>query len=742
MSIRVTAAPLRGVRVFELCHSAGGMAAGALLAGLGAEVTKVSPANMAAALDEPFLVWANGEKVLSDLSPDDPEDLTRLRELLVAADVFLADGPPGRLESRGLDALSLGNPGTRLVHVWMPAYGPSGRWSQLEYDPLLLAAVSGYADHFPTEQDRPIAPVVATFAYLHGAMGAAAAVAGLVGRDKDGKGRPVTVSGLHAVGAALATLSIKGLDIDRLMSPGRSRRAGPFFRLYQGSDQRWFFLAALSPAIFFKALDAIDRMDIMLRDDVAGEFTNLLIPEVGLATSIELEGTFATRPADEWVDLLQAAEVPVAAVWPRQKWAASDMAATVTGWAERPDPSHGKVRVPAFPLSMTDGPPRPTATGRPAPTHRSQGGPLPLDGLRVLDISTFLAAPFASALLADFGAHVVKIEPVDGDPYRAHSVAHAVANQRKQGVALDLKDPAARQAFTHLLRGSDVLIDNRRGHRLAQIGLHETTLLADNASMIRCSVSAFGSEPPWDDLPGFDPVLQSMTGLADAQGGATSPAPSSAPVVDIATGVLAALGILAALHARATDGRSRHVRTSLAAGAVFLQSGEMTEYPSRPPTAEGSPDFLGPDAYVHFYRARDRWLAISARRDAERSRLAGLLGGSGSDPSALAEEFARSDAVRWVDRLALHGIPAAAVLAREDTIDDPLLRANGITGQIEVPGYGRFRVVTTYSDWGGRPSPGRGYAIGCDTETELLAAGVDPLAIADLAHRRRAVVAT
>jgi crotonobetainyl-CoA:carnitine CoA-transferase CaiB-like acyl-CoA transferase len=740
-----TTQPLSGVRVVEMSGGAGGLAAGSLLVGLGAEVIKTGRPAQAIAEDEAFLVWADRGKHTTAFSLDDPAGLAELRRLTDEADVFLTDAPPGNLERRGLDSVTLSDRHSDLVQAWLPAFGQLGRWSQLEYDPLLLSGVSGYADHYPTEKDQPIAPVVPTFAYLHGAMGAAAVVAGLVGRQTDGRGRTVTVSGLHAVGAALATLMAGGIDVDRVISPGRSPRAGPFFRLYQGSDGRWFYVAALSPAIFFRALDAIGRMDIMVRDDVAGEFSNLMVPAVGRATSLELEGTLATKPAEEWLQLLRAAEVPAAAVWDREEWAASDMADQIIGWSDVDDNSVGRVRTPAFPLTITPG--TPSASASPSAPSDGGGGAgglpaspaLPLQGLKIVDMSTFLAAPFSSALLADWGADVVKVESIEGDPYRTHSISHAVANQHKRGVALDLKDPTARDAFLQLVGTCDVLLDNARGDRLARLGLDESTLARDNPALIRCSVSAFGTKEPWADLPGFDPVLQSMTGLAAAQGGDSAPAPSSAPVVDAGTGILAALGTLAAVYARGVDGRRRHVRTSLAAGAVFIQSAELTTYGSRPEPARGGADFIGPDPFTRFYRTSDGWLAVAARTAALGAALCRVCGVDEDGAGQLADVFEQADAIDWVDRLASVGVPAAIVRKRDGAIRDGYLRANGITDRILIPDVGWFDAIGHYGQWHGAPSPaGRGYRIGEDTVSELEGAGVAPETIENLVERGKA----
>ncbi|HET6964360.1 MAG TPA: CoA transferase [Acidimicrobiales bacterium] len=707
----MTPAPFSGVRILEVCSGIGGRSAGALLAGLGAEVVQVGM-ERGGPDDEPLRVWADRQK--RQVSGDEGG----LRRLADEVDVLICDLPPGELARRGLDAVTFRGRSPGAIHAWLPAFGSAGRWSHLAYDPLLLAAVSGYADHYPSDLDQPIAPVVPTLGYLHGAMGAAAVAAGLVGRRRDGCGRAATVTGLHAAGAALATLMVKGLDVASV-SPGRSLRGGPFFRLYRAGDGAWLYLAALSPTIFIRALDAIGRMDVLVREDVAGEFSNMLLPDVRDAVNTELEKTFADAPAEQWVELLRAASVPATVVRSRQDWIDSDMAQEVTGWVHFDHPDVGEVRGPAFPISFSDdsapvGPP--SVALNPAPAAG-----LPLAGIRVIDISSYLAAPFAGLLLAASGAEVVKVEPPDGDPYRVHSVAYAVANQYKRAAALDLRDPVHQSALLRMVSAGDVLVDNFREGGLDRLGLDGARLSGANPDLVRCSVSAFGTSNRWSARPGFDPVLQSVTGLAAAQGG-ERPWPSTAPVVDVATGSLAALGILSALYTRECGGRGGHVRTSLAAGAVYIQSAEMLTYDSRPAPAVGGPEFAGPAPEQRYYRTLDGWLAVSARSEAERAAFYQVVG----TRAGVEETIAGAATIAWVDRLSAAGVPAAQVLEHDDALDDPYLEANGLLTTLTVGQFGRFRVVGAFCSWGENPVPARRVTgVGADTAEVMRELGVE-----------------
>jgi crotonobetainyl-CoA:carnitine CoA-transferase CaiB-like acyl-CoA transferase len=187
------------------------------------------------------------------------------------------------------------------------------------------------------------------------------------------------------------------------------------------------------------------------------------------------------------------------------------------------------------------------------------------------------------------------------------------------------------------------------------------------------------------------------------------------------------------------DGGRRHVRTSLAAGAVFIQSAELTTYGSRPEPARGGADFIGPDPFTRFYRTTDGWLAVAARSATSRAALCRVCGVDEDDAGQLADVFERANAIDCVDRLASVGVPAAIVRKRDGAIRDGYLRANGITDRIRIPDVGWFDAIGHYGRWHGTPSPtGRGYRVGEDTVSELEDAGLAPETIENLVQRGKA----
>ena len=668
--------PLTGIRVLELSTGIAGQTAGMLLADLGAEVVRPVSAEasdralgraagrgarrMSDAAMPGFLCWNRG-KVLPGSLDDVSLHALELRRLAERADILLADTHPGCLERKGLDAATLAASAPTLVHVWMPPISAGGRCSHLPHDALLLDAVSGFAAHHPATEERPVASVVPTRLHLHGAMAAAAAAAGLFARARHGWGRAAVVTGLQAAGAALCTLMTASIDGPPIVSSGKMIGGGCQFRLYQCGDERWMFLGALSPELFFRALDVLGRVDVMAREDVAGDFTNILRPEIASRVAAELELVFRTRTAAHWLEAFRAADVPAAPVLAADAWLEGEVIAGACPPVRVAHPVVGELVMPGVAVDMERTPGRAGPVPVPgdladlrdlwqdAAPHqpcgeRPEPGVLPLAGLKVVDSSTFLAGPFVSSLLGTHGAEVIKVESPAGDPYSVFTAPYAIVNEHKRAVTLNLRDAGDRDKFLELIARADAAVDNLLPASLERLQLQPEVYARANANLIRCSVTAFGQTGAWAGFPGFDPLLQTLSGLAAVQGGAGRPITAGAPVHDVTTGAVGALGTLAALHVRETRGVAQRVFTSLAAISTLLQSGELTRYPGRPARAVGGMDHPGRNACERYYRAQNRWLAISARTREQREALLEILGLAdlaGADDAALAAAMTR-----------------------------------------------------------------------------------------------------
>ncbi|WP_202874044.1 CaiB/BaiF CoA transferase family protein [Kribbella speibonae] len=201
----------------------------------------------------------------------------------------------------------------------------------------------------------------------------------------------------------------------------------------------------------------------------------------------------------------------------------------------------------------------------------------PLSGLLVADFSRILAGPYATMLLADLGADVVKVESPGGDDTRSWqppvrdgvSTYYLAVNRNKRSIALDLKDPSDLAAAQELARRADVLLENFRPGGLARFGLDYATVAEGNPRLIYASISGFGSGPGGAELPGYDLIVQAISGLMSLTGDPSGePYRAGISVFDVMAGLHATIGVLSALNLRHETGRGQHVEVNLLSSAL------------------------------------------------------------------------------------------------------------------------------------------------------------------------------
>ncbi|MGH8796123.1 MAG: CaiB/BaiF CoA transferase family protein, partial [Caldimonas sp.] len=200
--------------------------------------------------------------------------------------------------------------------------------------------------------------------------------------------------------------------------------------------------------------------------------------------------------------------------------------------------------------------------------------PLPLDGVRVLDVSQVMAGPFCSMLLGDLGADVIKIEPPgSGDQTRGamgfklkgdDSMGFLNLNRNKRSLAVNLKSAAGRSVFMRLVAQADVLVENYRPGVMTKLGLDYATLEKVRPELVYASISGFGQDGPWSDRPGFDLMAQAMSGVMSVTGHPGGPpVKAGVPVADIGCALFAAYAILSAYIGRLKSGRGQYIDASL-----------------------------------------------------------------------------------------------------------------------------------------------------------------------------------
>ena len=700
----------RGVRIADFTQGVAGPMACMLLGDFEAEVVKIEPPGGDRLKDHPgYSAW-NRNKTVVTLDLADPADLARARDLARAADIAVFDHPPGDLEALGLDAASLREGASHLIHVWMPPYGTQGRWSRLPPRHSLLAAVSGIAFRQGAYGDSPVHLILPLGWYGQAVMAAGAMGAALYERGASGQGQAVTVSGLHGVSEVGGVVMV--LDQPRLPR-GAPQGASPSYRLYQCGDGEWFFMATLFMPFFRKAIDALGL----------GAHWETLVLNPGLALEV-LEEVFRSQPRRHWLGLLGDAGVPCAPVGDRKAWFAGEAVRHAGLRLEFDDPVRGRVAMPGPPARLSATPASiralPAAGALPAWTApalatQEEGARRPLEGVKVLDMGSVIAGALAGAVLANLGAEVIKIESPEGDPFRSDGGPFLACNRGKRGLGLDLKQPGAKDMFFDLVRQSDVVLDNYRFGVRKRLGVDYEALRQVNPRIISCSVNAYGDAGPRAPLPGFDPLLQAEGGMMAAQGGAAEPVLHTIAVNDVATAGVVAFGIISALNARRRTGEGQEVITSLLAQSLTFQLGEVVDYPGRPAAPSGGVDCLGLSAAHRYYECRDGWIAVAAETVEEAGALLGALGldadprdalsaePEGSLAGRLAEALAEQSRDDALARLGQAGVPCAPCVRGYEAYEDGWLAENRVFEAWRHGRLGEAVGVRSYADFSRTP---------------------------------------
>jgi crotonobetainyl-CoA:carnitine CoA-transferase CaiB-like acyl-CoA transferase len=375
----------------------------------------------------------------------------------------------------------------------------------------------------------------------------------------------------------------------------------------------------------------------------------------------------------------------------------------------------------------------------------------PLEGLRVVDLTQAMAAPFCTMNLADMGADVIKVEPPSGEDMRrgsvgrhGHSGTFLTINRSKRGITVDLKQPAGVEIVHRLVRTADVFVQNYRPGAARRLGVDHETLAAVNPRLVYCSISGFGATGPYAARGGYDLIAQGMSGVISLTGDEDGPpAKAGIPLADLSAGLFAAYGILCALEARERTGRGQLVDTSLLEAALALTVSEATAYwaTGLTPGALGSADRLA--APCQALRASDGWLAVEAGDDARFAALCRAIDrpALAADPrfagararlehrAGLVAELERTTAkeprAHWVGRLLAAGVPAGPVNTYDEALADAHARAREMIVDLDHPGAGPIKalgVPVKLSDTPGgvdRPAP----LLGQDNATVLAELG-------------------
>ena len=251
----------------------------------------------------------------------------------------------------------------------------------------------------------------------------------------------------------------------------------------------------------------------------------------------------------------------------------------------------------------------------------------PLADLKVLDISRVMAAPYAAQMLSDLGAEVIKVEALGGDDTRTWGTHYfRSANRGKKSIAVNLKDPRG-QALVHKLAAqSDVMLENFKVGDLTRYGLDYASLSAVNSGLIYLSVTGFGQTGPRSAQPGYDTIIQGMTGIMTLCGEPDRPpARAGLPIVDIMSGLVGAIGILSALHERATSGIGQQIDVSLFDVGVMMLVDAGQDYLDHDHIQSRLGGINRNFAPAQPFQTTDGWVTLAVATDEQFRRMCGAM---------------------------------------------------------------------------------------------------------------------
>jgi len=338
---------------------------------------------------------------------------------------------------------------------------------------------------------------------------------------------------------------------------------------------------------------------------------------------------------------------------------------------------------------------------------------LPLAGIRVLDLTRILAGPYASMLLADMGAEVIKLEPPLGDEFRyfgppfqkGESHLYMAVNRNKKGIVIDLKKDKGKEIIYKLVKRSDVFMQNFRPGVAEKLGLNYEKLKENNSRLIYCVNTAFGEKGPYKDQAGFDLILQGHGGTMYRPEG--EPQLFPVLVADTTSGMLMAYGIMVALYERQKTGRGQMVVSSLFNSILAQQILTFFEGEETPPFH--LIEILNKVPTYHPYRTKDKYINIAAITDNLFMRLCEVMGLNhlANDPKydnfekrLLSREelipifqktFLQKPAEEWLKSMHEAGIPAGPVSNPHDLIHDAQTLANDMVVELDHPKAGKIK---------------------------------------------------
>ena len=752
--------PLDDVRVVEISDRIAGSYCGKLLVDAGAEVRKIEPPQgdplrrysascspMPDGTDSPLFGYLNAGKRSLTWAAAGPHSDGRANDELAGADIVVVTATRARASELGIDPQRLLADNPRAVIVTISDFGWTGPYAERAASEFTLQAWSGLTGFRGDPAGPPIAIGGDLGEYMGGVCAAFGALALRRRVERGGRGEHLDLSMLEAItlmqsGEWLHSQLLQAPPVSRTVEvPSIEPAKDGYIGITMVTGQQWLDFAAM---VDCPELTEIPQLSFQIGRWQYRDFIR-----------DRIRPWLAERTVEEVVELGQLFRLPIAALGNgatvRDTAYATERGAFVRNPAGFDQPRTPWLMSRCRPASLRGAPSLGEANNaRPWPKRERDVRPaeprLPLEGIRIVDLTAFWAGPAATHLLAAFGADVVKVESIqrpDGIRYSGGMrkdvddwweygwVFHAM-NTNKRSVTLDLGSDEGRRLFTGLVADADVVIENFSARVMDHFGLTADALLAVNPRLVMARMPAFGLDGPWRDRVGFAPTMEQIAGLAWVTGLPDGPPVPPRGACDPLAGVHAAFAVLAALNFAERTGEGQLVElpmieTVFNATAIQPMEAEVfgVTLSRRGNRGHGS-------AVQNLYRCAgdDEWIAVTVCTDEQWRALVELMGRpSWTDDDRFGAVAGRHEAADDIDRrlqdwflgqdlpsavesLAGAGIPAAPVVSPSLVTENPQLSDRGFLEPLDHPrtGPGRyprppFAPLDGRRNWLMRPPP-------------------------------------
>ena len=738
--------PLQGLRVLEIPHELSGSMCTMLLADLGADVMRVESPHAVEDRTGAAFVAFNRNKRSVALDIGSPDGGGSLRALVAQADAVVESYMPAEADRRGVGYKALSEINPALIYCSLSAFGQTGPLRDKVGPDLIVQALTGAMEITGEPGRPPVTMGLPVGDEIAGLLGAISILAAVERRERTQRGAHLDIASFDA---GLAMLSyMANIYFATGKSSSRVGSAHPTITPYSAfrTEDSYIVAAPFTQIFWRKFCKVIDREDLPV-NPMFKSFGDRVKHRSELGGIIE--PILESRTLAHWLEALDKGDVPngpvnsVAAALEMEQTKSRGMVAEIV------DPAGRRMQTLGTPFHFNfqdEAEFRPRYRGVPALGHDTvdvlrsistavTAGPpsgrdgLPLEGIRVLDLTRMFAGPYCGQLLADLGAEVIKIEePRIGDPTRRNipavngeSTYYMAVNRGKKSITLDLKHPEGRDVLLGLMKTADVLIENFRPGVMGRLGLSYKDMRAVKQDIIVLSLSGFGHTGPLRDKISFDLVNQAMAGTMAITGEpGRPPVRIGYPVGDLGGGIFGAYAVLAALHARRRTGKGSMIDLSLHDLMVSLLGADAQSFfmSGVCPQAMGSSHR---EIVPHrAYEANDAWLVLAARTqeawerlatvierkdllaDARFRSMADRIANRAALDEVLESVISRRSVSQWVQAFDAARVPCAQVLSMGEALDSAHAIARGDVMAFDHPIAGACRSVAMGINFDGK----------------------------------------